>query len=107
MRKLFIGFILILLLGGISQAQDIGLSFFYMPDNPKVDEAISFGVTFEMIWIKKDVVSIGADWGVFKTKKQVSNIIGWSIRFHLDKLTFPIGFDFINDKFYVGLGARF
>ena len=107
MKRLIICLALFLLLVGMSQAQNIGLSFFYIPDNDRPQEAVSFGVTFEMIWICKHV-SMGADWGVFKTKKQEANIIGWSIRFHIkDKLTIPIGFDFINDKLYVGLGARF
>ena len=111
MRKLIISVALFLLLAGLSQAQDIGLSFFYMPDSPEVKDGISFGVTFDMIWVVEDAVSIGADWGVFQSNK-INNLVGWSVRFHLDKtgignLAIPVGFDFINSKFYIGLGAKF
>jgi len=110
MKKLLFCLLFTIFLTGIAQSQSIGLSFFYA-DASNTKEAMSFGVTFDMVWIVKDHISIGADWGVFQSNK-ISNLIGWSIHFHpkvweIDNLFVPIGYDFINQRFYIGLGGRF
>ena len=105
MKKILLALILILFLNTMSYSQKVGLSFFHTTGR---DSNISFGVTFDMIWLGKRI-AIGADWSSFNAKN-AKNLIGWCFRFHLGKenrITIPIGFDFNNERFYIGLGANF
>ena len=104
MKKIIIFLVLILSLVSISNAENVGLSFFIQPDDAGNKAEISFGVAFDFLWIT-ETISIGADWGVFETMEK--SLIGWSFRFHFKKWTVPIGFDFVNKKFYLGFGATF
>ena len=105
MRKILISMMVAVSLVGFCQAQDIGLSFFKTTN--KTND-ISFGVTFDMLWLTKKI-AIGADWSVFNSGKS-KNLIGWCVRFHLgknNKIAVPIGFDFNNQRFYIGFGGKF
>jgi len=113
MKKILATLAIFLFLTNIIYAQNdkeedkesiIGLSFFIQSN--KKELAISFGVTFDMIRITKNL-SLGADWSVYNSKNQKGNLLGWCFRFTFDKLTIPIGYDFNNQKFYIGLGAKF
>ena len=104
MKRTIMVLIFIFFLAPICHADDVGLSFFIQPSDSGDKAEIAFGVAFDFLWITK-TISIGADWGVFETTK--NSLIGWSFRFHFKKLTVPIGYDFVNKKFYVGLGATF
>jgi len=106
MKKILIGLILVLFLVVASYAEDIaGLSFFFQQNNLEKTN-VSFGITLRIIQIGRQI-SLGADWSVFNSSNQKKNLIGWSFRLHFKRLIIPIGYDFSNDKFYIGLGANF
>jgi len=107
MKKILISLVLFFFLASMGYAQQdiVGLSFFSTIGS---GHSLSFGVTFDFIWISERI-ALSADWSVFNTKG-AKNLIGWSFKFHLGKekkLIVPIGFDFNNERFYIGLGANF